>query len=248
MQKNRSIKVLLVEDIEMSRWLIVQSLRNWPQIVPDEAANGKEAVEKVQQNEYDIIFMDMRMPVMNGYEAAGIIRNLPEKKYKQIPIIALTGDSADHFHTKKEAIFFTDILSKPFDFNDLKRKILQYVSTPGHQPTPEVAKPTKPESLFKGNKQREEIFYREAIENLQAYKNAFKDAIVHRDAEKLSDLKHKATIVMHVLALHDLQATLEKCQHHLKEKAPHHVLEQDLTEGETCFDKALTTLQERLKQ
>ena len=248
MQKKRSIKVLLVEDVEISRWLILQSLRNWPQIIPDEAANGKEAVEKVQQNEYDIIFMDMRMPVMNGYEAAGMIRNLPEEKYKQIPIIALTGDSAEHFYTKKEATFFTDILCKPFEFNDLKHKILQYVPTQDHQPTPDISKPAKAEGLFKGNKHREEIFYREAIENLQAYKSAFKDAIAHRDAKKLSDTKHQAIIVMHVLALNDLQTILEKCQRHLKEKAPHHVLERDLAEGETCFDQALTTLQERLKQ
>lgn len=248
MQKARSIKVLLVEDVEMSRWLILQSFRSWPEIIPDEAANGKEAVEKVQQNEYDIIFMDMRMPMMNGYEAAGIIRNLPEEKYKQIPIIALTGDSADHFYTKTEAAFFTDILTKPFEFNDLKRKILQYVPTPGHRQTPDVAKPVKAESLFKGNKKREEIFYREAIENLQTYKNIFKDAIAHRDAEKLSDMKHKAIIVMHVLALNDLQATLEKCQRYLEEKAPHNVLEQAFAEGETSFDQALTTLQERLKK
>lgn len=247
MQKAHPIKILLVEDVEVNRQLILLSFRGWTQFIMDGAADGKEAVEKVQQNGYDIILMDLYMPVMSGYEAASIIRNLPEEKYKQIPIIALTGEREEDFYKKTEAPFFTDVLVKPFDANDLKRMILQYVPTPDHRHTQGVSRTAEAESLFKGNQQREEMFYRQAKENLQAFKNTFKEAFLHRDAEKLSDMKHKAILMMHVLALKDLETTLEKCQRLLKEKASHCVLEQALAEGEACFDQALATLQERMK-
>ncbi|MGZ3771717.1 MAG: ATP-binding protein [Bdellovibrio sp.] len=87
---NRKYKILLVDDSEDNRVLIIHYLKNLP-FDCDEASNGQEAVNKFKENNYDLIFMDIQMPIMSGYKATELIRywekshNLPHT-----PIIALT--------------------------------------------------------------------------------------------------------------------------------------------------------------
>ena len=68
-------------------------------IVVDTAENGKEAVAKASAKRYDVILMDIQMPVMNGYEATRAIRQLENKELAQVPIIAMT---ANAFQEDKE--------------------------------------------------------------------------------------------------------------------------------------------------
>ncbi len=68
------------------------------------------------------------------------------------------------------------------------------------------------------------------------------------DAEKLSDLKHKALLVMQVLALDNLQANLEKSQMLLKKTVSPGLIEEAIDKGEASFDEALEIIEERLRQ
>ncbi len=87
---NRRYKILLVDDSEDNRVLITHYLKAMP-IDFVEAVNGKEAVEKYNESTFDLIFMDMQMPVMSGYKATEIIRHIErEKKRPHTCIIALT--------------------------------------------------------------------------------------------------------------------------------------------------------------
>ena len=88
-------KLLLVDDIEVNREIAKMLLESEGFIV-DTAVDGKDAVEKVaaaKAGDYDAILMDIQMPVMNGYEAAKKIRELPDKKLAQIPIVAMTANA-----------------------------------------------------------------------------------------------------------------------------------------------------------
>lgn len=83
-------RLLLVDDSEDNRLLMVHYLRNLP-FKCDEAVNGQEAVDKFKENKYDLIFMDMQMPIMSGYKATELIRHHEKTQgLPHTPIIALT--------------------------------------------------------------------------------------------------------------------------------------------------------------
>ncbi len=119
------IKLLIVEDNLMNQKYILSLLDKW-NIDYDIADNGLQAVEKHKSSTYDLIFMDLSMPVMNGYEATSIIRDFPDE---EIPIIALT---ASTFLSKKELALqsgMTDFLAKPFTPDDLSLMIEKHIGT-----------------------------------------------------------------------------------------------------------------------
>ncbi len=83
-------KVLLVDDVELNR-IIVHELLAETGIVFEDACDGKEAVEKATQTKYDIILMDIQMPVMDGYEATRLIRAM-DKPFSEVPIVAMSAN------------------------------------------------------------------------------------------------------------------------------------------------------------
>ncbi|HEX7673651.1 MAG TPA: ATP-binding protein [Bdellovibrio sp.] len=87
---NRRFKILLVDDSEDNRVLITHYLKSMP-FDFTEAANGKEAVDKFKEEKFDVIFMDMQMPVMSGYKATELIRHIEKEESRpRTCIIALT--------------------------------------------------------------------------------------------------------------------------------------------------------------
>ena len=119
----KGLKVLVVEDNEMNQVLAQKVLEDWGWNV-EIAGNGKIAIEKVQQNDYDILLMDIQMPEMNGYEATSYIREKMPVPKSYTPIIAMT---AHALHSEEEKCFETgmdDYISKPFDEKLLYTKII----------------------------------------------------------------------------------------------------------------------------
>ena len=91
-------EILLVEDNELNME-IAQIVLKKAGLIIDTAENGSEAVAKAQAKRYDMILMDIQMPVMNGYEATRAIRQLEDKHLADVPIIAMT---ANAFQEDKE--------------------------------------------------------------------------------------------------------------------------------------------------
>lgn len=132
------MKVLLVEDNEMNRLVACNSLSQL-NIDPDEADDGQVAVEKVKLREYDLILMDIQMPIMNGLEATSIIR---KQLKKQMPILALTAQAFSSEVEKFKEVGMNDYITKPFEEIDFLTKIASYAPRDLKQ-TPSVDLPEK---------------------------------------------------------------------------------------------------------
>lgn len=120
------LSVLVVEDSHTNQMLIKLMLAKL-NIEPSIAANGQEAIEYLNHNQVDIVFMDCRMPIVDGYEATMILRNQGYAK----PIIALTAGTTS---TERELCFdagMDDIVSKPYKLDDLRCALTQW----GNQPS-----------------------------------------------------------------------------------------------------------------
>ena len=123
-------RVLLVEDNELNLEIASEILQ-MTNINIDTAANGEIAVEKFSQSEpgfYDIILMDIQMPVMNGYEAAKAIRRLKRNDALSVPIIAMTANAFTEDIQNAKKAGMNEHLSKPIDFNKLNDVLRKYLS------------------------------------------------------------------------------------------------------------------------
>ena len=123
-EKDNTVKILLVEDYKHSQIIVTRLLKknNFDSIVVVE--NGQEALDQVKQQKYDLILMDMQMPVMNGFEATQKIRQLEE--YKDTPIIALTAFAMKGDREKCLDAGATDYIPKPIDSQEFIQKVKYY--------------------------------------------------------------------------------------------------------------------------
>lgn len=115
------LHVLVVDDNEMNRIMLSQFLRKWG-IQFDLASNGEEALEMVEEGNYDLILLDLQMPVMDGYEFTRRLRGLNER-IRQTPIIGISADSISNVHENVTNAGMNDFLTKPFNPVELKNKI-----------------------------------------------------------------------------------------------------------------------------
>ncbi|MEZ9123564.1 ATP-binding protein [Vibrio cyclitrophicus] len=115
------LKVLVVDDIKMNQIIIQQMLRKH-EIEPVIASNGVEGFELASNNDYDIVFMDCRMPVMDGFEATEKLR---EKGYAK-SIVALTAGTTLEERERCIQCGMDDILSKPYTANDLTEMLKKW--------------------------------------------------------------------------------------------------------------------------
>jgi PAS domain S-box-containing protein len=121
--KTKKINVLVVEDVALNQLLMKIILDDFG-FDRDIANNGKEALEKLKTNSYDIILMDLQMPEMNGFETTQHIRN---KLSSKIPIIALTADVTAADLAQCKSIGMDDHIAKPIDEKMLYIKIVELV-------------------------------------------------------------------------------------------------------------------------
>ena len=124
MLDSKKPKILLVEDNEINRKIMISYLHT-QQLSCDIAMNGKEAYQAVLSKNYDIVFMDCQMPIMDGYESTQKIRAL-EGKGRHTPIIAMTANAMEGDRKKCIEAGMDEYLSKPLDFPEVLRRIEYY--------------------------------------------------------------------------------------------------------------------------
>ncbi|TFF38762.1 ATP-binding protein [Mucilaginibacter psychrotolerans] len=117
-----SLRVLIAEDNPVNVMLMKKLFSKW-KIVPTIAENGERAVEIMQYGNFDIILMDLQMPIMNGFDAAKEIRKMPDPTKADIPIIALTASALFDIKDQVTAAGMNDYVAKPFKPDELMEKI-----------------------------------------------------------------------------------------------------------------------------
>jgi PAS domain S-box-containing protein len=123
--------ILVAEDVELNQYLARHIMESWGFDV-DIAHNGREAVEMVQRNSYDLVLMDIQMPEMDGMEATRQIRKLKDVLKASIPVVALTANALKGDSEKYIAAGMNDYLSKPFDEPQLFLIISQNLKAAGN--------------------------------------------------------------------------------------------------------------------
>ena len=116
--------ILIVDDIKDNRKLI-QAILDKYNLTSVEALNGKDALEKLKNNKIDLILMDLKMPVMNGYESTRLIKKNP--KTKHIPIIAITASVMGKDMQKIKEYAFDGYLRKPVTYDELLSQLAKFL-------------------------------------------------------------------------------------------------------------------------
>ncbi|HRO43384.1 MAG TPA: tetratricopeptide repeat protein [Flavipsychrobacter sp.] len=131
LKRLNKVKLLLVEDNEFNRMVAEDTLKELiPDIEIDIAVNGKEAVKRVEQEHYDIVLMDIQMPVMDGVAATKAIRALPTPK-KDTKIIAMTANVLQEDVQGYFSAGMNAYVAKPFHPNELLLKMASVLEENG---------------------------------------------------------------------------------------------------------------------
>ncbi len=118
-------RILIVEDNKLNRMLFNLMITNMTGI-PDEAENGLEALEKISRNPYDLVLMDVQMPIMDGPTALVLIR---EQFGEAIPVIALTAAAFKSEVSRMLNLGFADCITKPIDQKNLQHRLCLFFKT-----------------------------------------------------------------------------------------------------------------------
>ncbi len=119
--------ILLVEDQELNQEIMINLLEK-TQTKVTIANNGKEAVDMVQEKVFDLVLMDIEMPVMNGLEATRVIRALDNKETAGVPILAMTANAMQEDLENSKNAGMNDHITKPINPGLLYRKIRDHIS------------------------------------------------------------------------------------------------------------------------
>lgn len=120
----KGLKLLIVEDNHINVLLLERLLFRW-EIQCVVAVNGQEALNKLSDDSFDGVLMDLHMPVMDGYTATLAIRSLADPEKSKIPIIALTASVSNNVYDKIKEVGMQDYLPKPFQADQLYEKLQQ---------------------------------------------------------------------------------------------------------------------------
>lgn len=120
----KNAKILIVEDNKMNQIVTNQLLKKWNSTTQS-AYNGHEALDRLTEENFDLILMDLQMPVMDGYETTKKIKE--QKKWNKIPIIALTADAFPEIKKQALEVGMDEFITKPFNQEELYQKISKLV-------------------------------------------------------------------------------------------------------------------------
>ncbi len=148
------MKVLIAEDVDINQLVIKKHMQKFG-FDADFAENGKIALEKLRQKHYDIVLMDMQMPVMDGYEAIQVIRNEFQEPVNNVPIISITASVLGEAPRKCIEAGANDYVPKPYNIRDLRKKMEEWVGVNQKSVINNIESMEKPEEYHQDNKEHE---------------------------------------------------------------------------------------------
>ncbi len=225
--------ILLVEDNELNQEVAV-GLLSEASLKVDIAENGQQALDKLDQHGYDLVLMDIQMPVMDGYAATRKIRQ--QKRFEKLPILAMTANAMQQDYDACIAAGMNDHIAKPIDPRDLFGKLIKWVQpSAGRENTAKSKKISTSRAKTKafmpkiagvdvelglsrvlGKLPRYISMLRSYVANQESVPTQIADALDIRDYETAGRLAHTAKSVagnIGAVELQQIAADLEKLIH-----------------------------------
>lgn len=203
-------QIMVVEDNRINQIVIENIFSEWG-IEPVIVKNGEDAFKEFKSTTFDLVLMDLRMPIMDGYETTRLIRAYEkENGQKLTPIVALTADESNQVLKPVMEVGMNDILTKPFHIDDLKNILIRYTQSSEieQKATTKNFQYISPQLLKKITKNSEK-YYRsllnELLISIPKYKLELVDESILEDREKVVNIEHKLKTVTSLLKLTDLQ-------------------------------------------
>ena len=143
-RRRQRMRILLVEDNSVNQLVAVAALRR-AGFQPETASGGSEAVQSHALQRFDIIFMDLELPDMDGIEAAHQIAQMEEGSGRRTPIVALTAHEAADVKARCMEVGMKDVMTKPLDLDSMVEAVERWVQPEGMlEPKPVETPPAKP--------------------------------------------------------------------------------------------------------
>lgn len=218
----KGVHVLIVEDNKVNQILVKKFLNNWGanhQI----AENGQIAVDLFKKNNFDVVLMDLQMPIMDGYESARQMRLLEQDSNKFTPIIALTASTLLNERERIVQVGMNDFLSKPFNPNELYQKIAQHSYTQLQKQIPEInnVKGELNYSYFKNLAGADKEFYTDLLElsetDLIEFNRILESTHLLDYETQLALVHHKIRATLRLLEVKELEVQINQLRRMLSQ-------------------------------
>jgi CheY-like chemotaxis protein len=205
------VSVLVVEDNEINRYVLCQFLQQW-QISYDIAESGEAALQLIEKNTYyHLIFMDLQMPDLDGYETSQQIRSMETEYHQNVPIVALTAAMISDSLQKLNDCGINDYLGKPFEPAQLHQTIETWSK---HLITANIMRDTSTlfhivinfEKMFSTCKGVSEEMLKCVdlyLKYFEELKNDFGRAVQKNEEKKLSNWAHNLKPIMAIAGIDD---------------------------------------------
>jgi len=253
-------KILVAEDNEFNQFIVKSILEKWGASV-DLAENGQVAVSQLWLLDYDLILMDLQMPLMDGLTATRMIR---EELQKNTPIIALTANVTKEAIKRTSEAGMNEYISKPFDEEDLYLKVMKAV---GKEPRYETEVSASDE-LTLPKVVREELYYDlahlsrtfggdyEQVHNtlvrfnefIPGYYNALLSAFELRDYAEINKALHKIQSSLNTIANKNIKEIVRKIHDCCEEQSDPDLLENLFAELNEFFPVLLSQVKKLIQE
>lgn len=235
----KGLNVLLVEDNEMNRLVAMNTLQYYG-LKTTEAANGKEAVNLIQQHNFDLVLMDLHMPEMDGLEATRIIR---QRLGLPVPIIALTANAFKKEIDECIKAGMNDYVTKPFE-----EALLMQVIRRNHQPKKEQKQLplydlSKLIELSRGNDAFVKKMVNLFIEQTKLSLTQFKEAINQNDYQRIKEIAHRIKPSIDNMGIASLKNLIRAVEQEAADKQPLTMLLPKIMQVETILLQVLAELE-----
>lgn len=195
-------RVLIVDDNEMNLTVALGLLEPLAMQL-DTASNGREAIAKIEENRYDLVFMDHMMPVMDGLEATELLRAHEEEYFKKLPILALSANVQKESVDSFIAAGMNDSVAKPIRMNEICRKLRIYLPEAYIEETEQVSIDDESEAEATDNARDNisDIFNIEGLDMVEALANCGNEKLLRKLLEEYYHLiTPKADLIDSLLA------------------------------------------------
>ncbi|MEO6540693.1 MAG: response regulator [Ferruginibacter sp.] len=245
------LKVLLAEDNPMDVKL-VSILLFQQDLKLQLAQNGREAIEKIKENYFDIVLMDIEMPVMNGYEATSVIR---DQLKSNVPIIAMTANSRNSEKEKCLKLGMNNYITKPIDepvlFSMMYELIFGHINSKNEEPAERSERPIPGKvydldyllTAVRGNKKVVHDIINIFLEETPGELVELQAAIEKADPQVTRGITHKLRSSFSLLGIHILIPILEEMELLSNYATPFGKMEQLIRSVNIIFDKVKTEME-----